>query len=55
MLNGGIPRLHHCFARFKRIDKLEIAAAIGLLAVAGQEVSETRAHVAAHVLDDDGD
>src|SRR5271165_301415 len=52
----ALPALHDFFAR--RVggnDELLVAVAVGLLAIAGEEVSEARTHVAHHVFHQDRD
>ena len=51
----AIPHGHELFARFWSVLEFGVAIAIGLFAVGGQEIAPPRAHVANHVLDDDGD
>ena len=52
---AGAPHGHQLFARFRRVFEFGVAIAIGLFAVGGEEIAPARAHVADHVLDDDGD
>src|SRR5208337_1723364 len=50
------PRAEHFLALGVVVhDKFPVAIAVGLLAVAGQEIGEARAHVARQVLHDDCD
>ena len=61
-LDGGeeaapavFPQVKQLGARRGRVDELAVAVAIRLFAVGGEEVGPARAHVARHVLHDDGD
>jgi len=61
-LDGGEDTVPACFpfcekrfARGGRIDEFAVAVARGLFTVGGEEIGKSGAHVADHVLDDDGD
>ena len=55
VLPAGTPDGHELFARFRSVFEFGVAIAIGFFAVGGEKVAPARAHVADHVLDDDGD
>ena len=50
-----LPELHQLVAAGRRIVEFPVAMPIRFLAVGGEEVGPTRAHVPRHVLDDGGD
>jgi hypothetical protein len=55
-LPAGIPARHDGLARIRSAAfELAVAIAIGLLAVGRQKIGPSRAHIARHVLDDEGD
>src|ERR1039458_7132161 len=51
---AGLPKLHESLAGGRRLLELGVAMAVRLLSIGGQEVRPARAHVAGHVLDNDG-
>jgi hypothetical protein len=51
----GTPHGHQLFAGFRCVFEFGVAIAIRFLAVGRHEIAPARAHVANHMLDDDGD
>src|SRR6266404_527566 len=54
-LPPSFPQGDQTRTSLRRSFKFGVAVAIRLFAVAGQKIGPTRAHIAGHVLDDDGD
>jgi hypothetical protein len=52
---AGAPHGHELFAGFRSVFEFGVAIAIGFFAVGDEKIAPARAHVAYHVLDDDGD